>query len=94
MAGTDPGAPGPVTGATLYFKGYVPSGAWRFYAGAGPGIFKPSGASTTFGISLAGGVNRPLNPQVEFDAGAAYFHLFRGQDLGFLGLRVGVKIVF
>lgn len=92
----DFGTPGSVKGASFLFKGYtVPAGSWRFYGSAGPGVFWSQGSDARFGLSANAGLNRPVNSWLEFDFGGGYSHVFRpGTDLGFGGLKAGVKFTF
>jgi hypothetical protein len=90
----DFGPYGSITGLTGYAKVYGPSTpTWRWYVAAGPGGFKTPTGGTDLGASLAAGLNRAITPRTEFDAGAVYTHVF-GEDVGWLGLRVGVKFSF
>jgi hypothetical protein len=90
----DFGPPGTITGGILYLKGYLGGGTVRFYGAAGPGVFKPAGASADIGVSGAIGLNLPLTGNLEFDIGPAYSHIFDGGGLGFLALRAGLKLAF
>jgi hypothetical protein len=90
----DFGPDGVMNGWTFYAKRYVPAGSSRFYVAAGPGIYKPAGVGTQFGMSVAAGVNRAIATQVEFDGGASYSQLFGTDHRGFLALRAGIKVTF
>jgi len=87
----DFGSAGSISGFTLYGKWYAPAAAWRWYGALGVGGFRPEGGSAELGGSLAGGLDYPINSRTEFDAGAVYT---RANDVGWLGLRVGVKVSF
>jgi hypothetical protein len=90
----DFGSADAITGLTAYAKLYRPvTSQWRWYAAAGPGAFRIPGGSTELGASLAAGLNHAITPRTEFDTGAVYTHMF-GEDAGWLGLRVGVKVSF
>jgi hypothetical protein len=91
----DFGTPGSVTSGSLLFKGYANPGPWRFYASAGPGVFKATGDDARFGLGAHAGLNRRVNSWFELDFGAGYSHVFRpGRDPGFVGLKGGVKFTF
>jgi hypothetical protein len=90
----DFGSAGAINGFTVFAKRYFPATSWRWYGAIGPGAFKPEGGgSTELGASLAAGLNYAITPRMEFDAGAVYTRVF-GEDVGWLGLRVGVKVTF
>lgn len=83
-----------INGFTLFAKKYIPLASLRAYGAVGPGVFKPeSGGGTDLGASFAAGLNYAITPRIEFDAGAVYTHVF-DEDIGWLGLRVGVKVTF
>ncbi|HYY55986.1 MAG TPA: hypothetical protein VE842_01580 [Pyrinomonadaceae bacterium] len=91
----DFGPPGSLKGASFFFKGYTNAGSWRVYGSAGPGVFWSQGSDARFGLSAGAGLNKTLNSWLELDFGAAYSHVFRpGSDLGFVGLKAGVKFTF
>lgn len=92
----DFGTPGSITSGSLLFKGYFPVSPGRFYAAAGPGIFHPSGSGANFGLNGEVGFNKPINSWLEVEFGASYSHVFRSNatDLGFIGVKGGVKFKF
>jgi hypothetical protein len=47
-------------------------------------------------LSGGAGYNQPINSWLEVETGASYAHIFRSNaaDLGFIGIRGGVKIKF
>ena len=81
---------------SLLAKGYFPVRTGRFYASGGPGVFHPSGGNLHFGLNGSAGFNMPINSWFDLDFGASYSHVFRtnASDLGFVGLRGGVKFKF
>jgi len=90
----DFGSAGAINGFTLFAKRYIPLASLRAYGALGPGAFKPQGGSgTDLGASFAAGLNYAITPRTEFDAGVVYTHVF-DDDIGWLGLRVGVKWTF
>lgn len=92
----DFGTSGEIYSGSLLFKGYFPAGSGRFYVSGGPGAFHITSGSTHFGLSGGAGFNQPVNSWLELDFGASYSHLFRSNvsDLGFIGIRGGVKFTF
>lgn len=83
-----------INGFTLFAKKYIPLASLRAYGALGPGVFRPEGGGgTDWGASFAAGLNYAITPRTEFDAGAVYTHVF-DEDIGWLGLRVGVKVTF
>ena len=91
----DFGTPGSLKSGSFFIKGYAPVGSWRVYGSGGPGIFWSQGSNARFGLSAGAGLNRPLNSWLEVDLGAGYSQAFRpGRDLGFAGVKAGVKFTF
>ncbi|HSE15603.1 MAG TPA: VWA domain-containing protein [Pyrinomonadaceae bacterium] len=92
----DFGTPGEIYSGSLLFKGYFPVSGGRFYVSGGPGAFHLTGGNTHFGLSGAAGFNKPITSWLELDFGASYSHIFRSNatDLGFVGVRGGVKFTF
>jgi hypothetical protein len=91
----DFGTPGSLQSGRVFFKGYAPVGSWRLSGAAGPGVFwsRPGGARP--GLTAGADLSAPLNSWMELDFGGGYSHVFRpGSDLGFGGLRAGVKFTF
>ena len=92
----DFGTPAEIYSGSLLFKGYFPAGTGRFYVSGGPGAFHITGGNTHFGLSGGAGFNQPVNSWLELESGVSYSHIFRSNtsDLGFIGIRGGVKITF
>lgn len=92
----DFGTPAEIYSGSLLFKGCFPAGSGRFYVSGGPGVFHITGGSTHFGLNGGAGFNQPVNSWLELDFGASYSHLFRSNvsDLGFIGIRGGLKFKF
>lgn len=84
-----------VNGATLYARFSAPIGSWNVYGGVGPGFYDPRSRGSAFGVSLEAGLSKALTPNVEIDAGVAWFDVFTsGDDIEFGVLRAGFKYVF
>jgi hypothetical protein len=92
----DFGTPSEIYSGSLLFKGYFPAAGGRFYVSGGPGAFHITGGNTHFGLNGGAGFNKPVNSWLELDFGASYSHIFRSNasDLGFVGVRGGVKFTF
>src|SRR5215213_2969251 len=92
----DFGTPAEIYSGNLLLKGYFPVSGGRFYVSGGPGAFHITGGNTHFGLNGGAGFNKPINPWLELDFGASYSHIFRSNatDLGFVGIRGGVKFTF
>jgi von Willebrand factor type A domain len=88
-------SPGSITSGSLLFKGYLPVSSGRFFLAGGPGAFHPSGGTVNFGLNGGAGFNKPVNSWLDLEFGASYSHIFRStSDLGFLGVKGGVKFKF
>jgi hypothetical protein len=81
-----------IVGGTLYAMAYGSGSPWRVFAGVGPGVYKPKGTSSSFGVSGALGVNTRLSSHLEAELGASYTHITRSGSIGFLGLKAGLKV--
>jgi hypothetical protein len=92
----DFGIPTKIYSGSLLAKGYFSAGPGRFYVSGGPGAYYLTGGNTHFGLSGGAGYNQPINSWLEVETGASYAHIFRSNaaDLGFIGIRGGVKIKF
>jgi hypothetical protein len=86
--------PGAINSGSLLLKQYFPVGSWRGYVSGGPGVFKPRGSRARFGLTGAAGLNKPINSWLEVDFGIQYSHVFAPTNLGFLGVKGGVKVTF
>lgn len=92
----DFGLPAEIYSGSLLVKGYFPAGTGRFYVSGGPGAYHITGGNTHFGLTGGAGFNQPINTWLEVESGVSYAHIFRSSasDLGFIGIRGGVKIKF
>ncbi len=92
----DFGTPGSITSGSLLLKGYFPVTSGRFYVAGGPGVFHPTGSGANFGLSSGAGFNKPINSWLDLEFGTSYSHIFRSNasDLGFFGIKAGVKFKF
>ena len=92
----DFGSPAEIYSVNLLAKGYFPVSGGRFYVSGGPGAFHVTGGNTHFGLNGGAGFNKPINSWLDLEFGASYSHIFRSNasDLGFVGIRGGVKFKF
>lgn len=92
----DFGIPTEIYSVNLLAKGYFPVSGGRFYVSGGPGAFYLTGGNTHFGLNGGAGFNKPINSWLDLEFGASYSHVFRSNasDLGFVGIRGGVKFKF
>lgn len=92
----DFGTPGEIYSTSLLFKGYLPVTTGKFYVTGGPGVFYPTGGTAHFGLNAGAGYNQSINSWLDMEFGASYSNVFRSNapDLGFIGVRGGVKFKF